>query len=204
MRRTAKLYSMLDSWMAKSRWLRGAQSRAAAVAHDAGIGAGQATAAAAIAGVLSGLAFARGYNAAGLMALWVSAALDAVDGTIARDYESPTAFGGVLDLASDRLVEAAVLLGVAWHHPVLGFAALAVLATWYVNITVFLAAGSALGGGEKLIRYPPGLLERTEALVFFTVLVFAGTAGVWVCYAYAALEIWTAVQRLNFARRQLR
>jgi phosphatidylglycerophosphate synthase len=201
---TAKLYIMLDSWMAKSGWVRGAQSRAAALAYHAGIGADRATAAAAIAGVLSGLAFACGLNAAGLMVLWVSAALDAVDGTIARDHQRPTAFGGVLDLASDRLVEAAALLGLAWHRPVLGFAALVVLATWYVNITVFLAVGSALGGDEKLIRYPPGLLERTEALVFFTMLVFAGNAGVWVCYAYAAAEIWTTVQRLNFARRQLR
>jgi archaetidylinositol phosphate synthase len=200
----AKLYFMLDSWMAKSRWLRRAQTRTAAIAYHVGIGADQATAAAAIAGVASGLAFARGFNAAGLMVLWVSAALDAIDGTIARDHERPTAFGGVLDLTSDRLVEAAVLLGMAWHRPALGFGALTVLASWYVNITVFLSTGAALGGDEKRIRYPPGLLERTEALVFFTVMVFAGTAGVWVCYAYATLEICTAIQRLNFARRQLR
>ena len=195
---------MLDSWMANSRWLRGAQSRAAALAHDAGIGANQATAAAAIAGVASGLALAHGSNAAGLILLWVSAALDALDGTIARTHGRATAFGGVLDLTSDRLVEAAVLLGMAWHRPALGFAALMVLASWYVNITVFLSAGAALGAGEKLIRYPPGLLERTEALVFFTVLVFAGDAGVWLCYGYAAMEVWTAIQRINFARRQLR
>lgn len=194
---------MLDSWMAKSRWLRSAQSRAAGITYHAGIRADQATAAAAIAGVLSGLALAGGLNAAGLVLLWLSAALDAVDGTIARDHERPTAFGGVLDLTSDRLVEAAALLGLTWNRPALGFAALAVVASWYVNITVFVSVGAALGTDQKLIRYPPGLLERTEAMVFFTVLVFAGSAGVWVCYAYAALEVWTAVQRLNFARRQL-
>lgn len=199
----AKLYSMLDTLMAKSRWLRTAQSRAAAIVYDAGIGANHATAIAAIGGVLSGLAFARGLNAAGLAALCISATFDALDGTIARDYERPTAFGGVLDLASDRLVEAAGLLGVAWYRPALDFAALTVLASWYVNITVFLAVGSALGGEEKLISYPPGLLERTEALVFFTVLIAVGAAGVWVCYAYAAMEIFTAIQRLGFGRRQL-
>ncbi len=195
---------MLDTWMAKSRWLRGAQSRAASVVYEVGIGANQATAAAAIAGVLAGLLFACGLNAAGLAALWASAALDALDGTIARDYERPTAFGGVLDLASDRIVEAAALLGVASHRPALDFAALTVLTSWYVNITVFLAVGSAMGGEEKLIGYPPGLLERTEALVFFTILVYAGAAGVWICYAYAAMEILTAAQRLAFGRRHLR
>jgi archaetidylinositol phosphate synthase len=200
----ATLYSMLDTWMAKSRWLSIAQARAAAIVHDAGIGANQATAAAAIVGVLSGLAFARGFNAAGLVALWASAMLDALDGTIARNFEGPTAFGGVLDLASDRLVEAAALLGLVWHRPELGFAALTVLASWYINITVFLGVGSALGGEEKLIHYPPGLVERTEVLMFFTVLVLVGAAAVWVCYAYAAMEILTAIQRLDFGRRQLR
>jgi archaetidylinositol phosphate synthase len=195
---------MLDSWMAKSRCLHNAQFHAASLLHRCGVGADRATAAAAIAGGLAGLAFARGFVGAGLVALWLSGALDALDGTIARQYERSTAFGGVLDLVSDRWVEAAALLGLAWYRPVLGFAALTVLATWYVNITVFLAAGAAAGAGEKLIVYPPGLLERTEALVFFTLLAVAGNAGVWLCYAYAALEIWTTIQRLDFARRHLR
>lgn len=194
---------MLDTWMAKSRWLRRAQSRAAAIVHDTGVRANQVTAAAAITGVLSGLWFAQGHNAAGLAALWISAALDALDGTIARDYQRSTALGGVLDLASDRLVEAAALLGVAWHRPALNFAALVVLASWYVNITVFLGVGAALARGEKLIHYPPGLVERTEVLVFFTALVLMSTAGVWICYAYAAIEIWTAIQRLAFGRRRM-
>src|SRR5690349_21745311 len=110
---------MLDSWMAKSDRLRSAQACAAAIAYGAGMGARMATVAAAAAGVLSGLAFARGHEAAGLIELWISAALDAVDGTIARDFEAPTAFGGVLDLTSDRLVEAAALLGLAWYRPAL-------------------------------------------------------------------------------------
>ncbi len=195
---------MLDSWMARSRWLRIAQSRAAAVLHHAGIGANGATAAAAVAGGLAGLALALGLNATGLAALWISAGFDALDGTIAREYESPTVFGGILDLSADRFVEAAALLGVAWHRPELCFAALTVIASWYVNITVFLAAGSTLGGGEKLIAYPPGLLERTEAFVFLTALALIGDAGVYLCYAYAAAEVWTAIQRLEFARRELR
>jgi phosphatidylglycerophosphate synthase len=195
---------MLDSWMAKSRWLHTAQFRAAALLHRGGFDANRATAAAAIAGGLAGLAFARGLVGAGLVALWLSAALDALDGTIARQYQRSTPLGGVLDLVSDRWVEAAALLGLTWRRPVLGFAALTVLASWYVNITVFLAAGAAAGAGEKLIVYPPGLLERTEAFVFFSLLAVSGSAGVWLSYAYAALEIWTTIQRLDFARRHLR
>jgi phosphatidylglycerophosphate synthase len=203
-RRAAKLYFMLDTWMAGCPPLRGIQSRAAAALYRAGVSADRATAAGAVAGALSGLAFAAGIDAIGLAALWISAALDALDGTIARNFGGPSALGGVFDLTSDRVVEAAVLLGIVWQRPFLDFAALAVLASWYVNITVFLAVGSAVGAGEKLIQYPPGLLERTEVLVFFTVLVFAGRVGIYLCYGYAILELWTAAQRLGFARRQLR
>ena len=195
---------MLDSWLEASPRLRAMQSRAAAILYRAGVRADYATAAGGLLGVLSGLAFAWGHNAAGLAALWLSALLDAVDGTIARDFEGSTALGGVLDLSLDRVVEAAVLLGIVWHRPFLDFAAASVLASWYVNITVFLAVGAALGAGAKLIRYPPGLVERTEAFVLFTLLVFLGPAGVYLCYAYAAAEILTALQRLAFARRELR
>jgi archaetidylinositol phosphate synthase len=195
---------MLDTWLAGRPRLRIAQSRVAATLHGAGVRAVHATFAGLAAGMMAGLAFAGGHNAVGLAALWVSAALDGVDGTIARNFEGVTARGGILDLTSDRVVEAAVLLGIVWRRPYLDFAALTVLASWYVNITVFLAVGAVLGAGEKVIRYPPGLLERTEALIFFTVLVFAGRVGVQVCYLYAILEIWTAIQRLNFARHHLR
>jgi archaetidylinositol phosphate synthase len=201
--RAAKLYGMLDTWMARNPWLRDAQARAATMLHDGGIRANHATVAAAALGTLAGLAFASRLDAAGVAVLWVSGALDALDGTIARKFEHPSAMGGVLDLCGDRLVEAAALLGIVWPRPFLTFSALMVLASWYVNITVFLAVGAALGAGEKLIDYPPGVVERMEALVFFTLLIVIGHAGVYLCYGYAALELWTAVQRLNFARHRL-
>jgi archaetidylinositol phosphate synthase len=195
---------MLDSWLEANQRLRGAQSHAAAILHQVGVRADHATAAGGLLGVLSGVAFSSGHDAAGLAALWLSALLDALDGTMARDFDGPTVFGGVLDLSLDRVVEAAVLLGIVWQRPFLDSAALFVLASWYINITVFLAVGAALGAGAKLIHYPPGLVERTEAFVLFTLLVFAGSFGVYLCYAYVVAEIITAIQRLAFARRELR
>ena len=79
--------------------------------------------------------------------------------------------GGVSDLVADRVVESAVIIGIAWPNPRLYFPALVLIASWYVNITVFLAVGAALERrGPKLIDYPPGILERTEALLFLMVL----------------------------------
>ncbi|MGH7864995.1 MAG: hypothetical protein ACREQB_08395 [Candidatus Binataceae bacterium] len=79
--------------------------------------------------------------------------------------------GGVLDLVGDRVVETAVIIGIAWTRPELYLPALVLVGTWYVNITVFLAVGAALERrGPKLIVYPPGILERSEALIFLRCL----------------------------------
>ena len=117
----------------------------------------------------------------------------------------------MLDLSADRIVEACVIVGIAWRNPALYFPALVLVATWYVNITIFLAVGAALEGpGQKLIEYPPGILERTEAIIFFIVLgVVEATPilraiGPLLCYAMAALEIVTGVQRFLFGLRKLR
>ena len=91
----------------------------------------------------------------------------------------------------DRVEEAVVLLGLMWSHPWLQLPAAVVLATWYVNITVFMATGTALAASEKLIHYPPALVERTEAFMFFVLLALAPTWGAYLCYAYAALEAAT-------------
>lgn len=138
--------------------------------------------------------------------LALSAALDAIDGTIARDYGGGSSLlGGVLDLSSDRLVEAAVIVGIAWPRPELHRAAFVLVASWYLNITIFLAVGAALErGGPKLIEYPPGILERTEALIFFAILAIARPAGPILCYLFAALELVTGAQRFVFGWNKLR
>ncbi len=93
----------------------------------------------------------------------------------------------------------------------LHFPALMLVGSWYVNITVFLAVGAALDRrGPKLIEYPPGILERTEALIFFAVLAIVEQAaivrplGPLLCYLFTAMEIATGIQRLRFGYRMLR
>jgi phosphatidylglycerophosphate synthase len=194
---------MLDSLMAERPTLRSLQSRIARVLFQSGVRANQATIIGGVLGVTAGVLFARDNLALGLFALSLSGILDAVDGTIAREFGAATVLGGVLDLTFDRIVEAAVLLGLVWPHSWLQLPAAVVLATWYVNITIFMATGAALGGSEKLIHYPPGLVERTEALIFFVLLALVPIWGAYLCYAYAGLEIATVVQRVIYALRYL-
>ena len=201
---------MLDTILGESRNIRHLQSTLARALFRAGVGANLATALAAATGVAAGIAFGKGLAGYGIAMLAVSAALDALDGTIARECAAPSALGGVFDLVSDRVVETAVIIGIVWGHTELYFAALALVGSWYVNITVFLAVGAALQShGPKLIDYPPGILERTEALAFFVILAsiesigFLRPAGPTLCYAMTALEIVTGAQRLLFGVKML-
>lgn len=207
---------MLDSILGATPAIRGIQSAGARALHSIGVSADAATIAAAIVGVMAGVAFAIGQTAIGILLLAVSAILDALDGTIAREFtpdskRSPSLFGGVMDLSFDRVVEAAVIIGIVWRHSELDFYALLLVASWYINITIFLAVGAAMEReGPKLIDYPPGILERTEALIFFAMLALVESSrytrwvGPQLCLAMTALEIVTGAQRFMFGRRHLR
>ena len=202
---------MLDTIFGANPDVRRVQSRFAGALFRLGISANLATSLAALAGIASGIAFARAQVTFAIAALAISAALDAIDGTIARECAAPSPLGGVLDLSADRVVEACVVVGIAWRDPALYFPALVLVATWYVNITIFLAVGAALEGpSAKLIDYPPGILERTEAIIFFIVLGLLETTSItrpiapMLCYVMAALEIVTGAQRLLFGLRMLR
>jgi archaetidylinositol phosphate synthase len=140
-----------------------------------------------------------------LLVLSLSGLCDAVDGRVARLGRGPTLWGGVLDLTFDRVVEAAVLLAIAVPHPERHLPALILAASWYVNLCVFFAVGAASEKhGEKIIVYPPGLLERTEGLVFAFAVVAAPAWAPAAGYVYAALELVTAAQRFRHGRRALR
>ena len=201
---------MLDFILGENPNIKRMQSACARALFGLGIGANTATVVAIAAGIASGVAFVRGATMLGIAALAISAALDAVDGTIARECAAASALGGVLDLTGDRVVEACVIVGVAWRDPALYFPALLLVASWYVNITVFLAVGVALERGPKLIEYPPGILERTEALIFFVILAlveavtFLRPVAPILCYTMTLLELATGAQRLLFGARVLR
>ena len=202
---------MLDKILGENPDFRRLQSSTASALAQIGISANLATTAALAAGIGAGIAFAAKSPGWGILLLAISAALDALDGTLARESGQPTLLGGISDLVADRVVESAVMIGIAWPYPALYFPALILIASWYVNITVFLAVGAALERrGPKLIDYPPGILERTEALIFFVVLgaiqsvPFLRPLGPMLCYAMVALEVATAAQRFRFGWRVLK
>ena len=95
---------MLDTIFGANPDIRRAQSRVARALFRVGISANLATVLAALAGIASGVAFARAHVTFAIAVLLVSAAFDAIDGTIARECAAPSPLGGVLDLVSARAV----------------------------------------------------------------------------------------------------
>jgi len=197
---------MLDTLLGQSgsagaRWL---DALARALVRR-GIAANGLTYAALGLGLVAAWLFYAGHAVTALLVLGLSGLADAVDGRVARLGGGSTRWGGVLDLTFDRIVEAAVLLGIAAPHPGWHLPALVLACTWYVNLCIFLAVGAASDRqGEKLIVYPPGLLERSEALLFALVVVLAPGWAPAAGYVYAALEVYTGAQRFRYGRRALR
>jgi archaetidylinositol phosphate synthase len=202
---------MLDTVLGDNSDVRRIQSLGAKALRRIGISANAATIAGTVAGAAAAIAFARGSTLWGIVLLALSATLDALDGTLARESGTSSVLGGVLDLTSDRIVEILVIVGIAWRDSALFFPALLLVGSWYVNITIFLAVGAALERhGPKLIEYPPGILERSEAMIFFVVLAIVAATpvlrvlGPYLCYAMTAMEIATGAQRLIFGVGMLR
>jgi len=202
---------MLDTWL--SRPGSASDALLSALARrllSAGLTPDALTHAALVTGVLAGALFYVDHGWMAFVTVLLSGVLDAVDGRAARFGPGPTPWGGVLDLTSDRVVEAAILLGVAVPRPHLHLPALVLATTWYVNLCVFLAVGAASKASgsppqsEKVIDYPPGLLERTEALLFAFVVVALPRLAAASLYLYAALGMLTAAQRWRYGRRVLR
>lgn len=196
---------MLDSYASRPGWMDAFLTMIAQALLRYRISANTLTYIALLSGIVAGLLFYYQYPGVALAGLVVSGVADAVDGRVARLGRGATPWGGVLDLVCDRVVEAAVLLGIVLPYPHLHVPALVLAATWYVNLCVFLAVGAASERQrEKVIVYAPGLVERGEALIF------AACAGLWphwaapVGYLYAVLEVITAAQRFLAGRRELR
>lgn len=139
--------------------------------------------------------------------LWISGFLDAVDGSMARQSKSSSSWGTILDVTFDRVVEVGILVALAMVHPepTILFLLLLLAVSIIFTMTVFLTVG-ALAEKEsyKSFYYQPGLAERTEGFILFSLMVlFQGNLAFWTI-VFIAVEIITGLQRLLEARRILK
>jgi len=147
-------------------------------------------------------------------ALWlVNRSLDGLDGTIARMHHKQDDFGGYLDIMTDFVVYAALPIGVVLGSPsTLRFIALILmLATFYVNTASWMYLAAIL---EKrayhdpetrtTIVMPGGLVGGFETIVFFSLFILFPAQVTIFFLVYTSMVIITIIQRVIWAKRQLR
>ena len=124
--------------------------------------------------------------------------LDTLDGTLARMHKATSPQGAVLDIISDRVVEAAVIIGLFLVAPLeRALPTLLMLASVLVCITSFLVVGIfTQNRSEKSFNYSPGLMERTEAFVFFAAMILIPSFFIPLAYLFTLLVFYTAWRRV--------
>ena len=132
-----------------------------------------------------------------MLLLWFSGFLDAVDGTMARKSKLITKTGTLLDICFDRVVELVFIIIFALKHIDATFALLCLTSTIVLSMSVFLTSGMMLDNkGKKSFHYQAGLMERTEGFIMFTIMMTLNSLMKEISFIYAALILFTAVQRL--------
>jgi phosphatidylglycerophosphate synthase len=146
--------------------------------------------------------FGHAYWAAAI--LWISGFLDAVDGSMARIQKKSTAWGTLMDITFDRIVELSVIIGLAAKFPEAQFVLLLLTASIVFSMTVFLTVGALTEKkGMKSFYYQAGLAERTEGFILFTFMILLPQWLIWLTVIFFAVELFTAMQRMLEARRIL-
>lgn len=131
--------------------------------------------------------------------LLLSGFLDTLDGALARKQGTATEWGAVLDIFVDRIVESAVILGLFSVDPLhRGWICLLMLCSILLCITSFLVVGIfTRNDSSKSFHYSPGLIERTEAFLFFLLMIWCPTYIVGLALAFTILTLWTAFFRIK-------
>ena len=125
-----------------------------------------------ILGIGSALAIGMRYSKVALVLLWLSGLLDVLDGSVARLTKSSSPKGAYMDLILDRMVEAAVILGLYHAYPEHAWMYLIFFVAVLFNFTTFIVAGALFSNeGEKSMHYDVGIAERTETFIVFSMLI---------------------------------
>jgi phosphatidylglycerophosphate synthase len=144
-----------------------------------------------------------------LLPLFASRIADGLDGAIARASRK-TDFGGYLDIVCDFVFYGVIPLAFVIRDPVAnGLAGVFLVFSFYVNAATFLgfATLAAKRGmettsrGEKSLYFTAGLLEGTETILFFVLIVIWPGLFVPAAWVFGALCLVTAFARVWLAAR---
>ncbi len=163
------------------------------------------TASAVFMGILSAYLIAAGWPWLALIILWVSGYLDVLDGTLARLGEA-SPVGAVFDILADRVVESAIIVGLFLVAPhARGGLCLLMLACVLLCVTSFLVVGVFVeNDSNKSFHYSPGLIERAEAFIFFSLMILLPRYFGILSLSFSLLVLVTTVIRVLEFRQAYR
>lgn len=165
-------------------------------------------------GVGSAVAIALGRWWIGL-GLWLLSRLaDGLDGVLARLEDEASDAGGFLDIMADFAVYGSFVLGIAVALPDARVACAALLVSYYLNGSAFLAlSGLAekrrqdVAEGDRSLQFVAGLAEGTETFLAHVVFAVLGairpsavTVALWV---FTGMVLITVGQRVALASQVL-
>lgn len=179
---------------------------------DIGVTAGALTAAGWCAGVLCCVAVGLQHWTWALLLWLANRLLDGLDGPVAR-RRCTTDLGGFLDIVSDFSIYAGFVVAVAIAVPDSRVAAAALLFSYYVSGSAFLALSSLIErrgtavdgiGDERSLRFVGGLAEGTETVVAYVLFCLFPWLAQQIAWIFTAAVLVTAIQRIVFGIRVLR
>ncbi len=151
--------------------------------------------------LLAAAAFALGsFRSAGVLIL-AGGVFDLIDGVVARHHGITTRFGGFLDSTLDRLVDMALLVGVAVHFAGLGDAPHVLLAGTALIMSVLVSYAQARA--ELVVPdFRVGLFERAERVVVLALGALFGflVPALWIVTLGSAI---TVAQRFSKAYQEM-
>ena len=168
-----------------------------------GISANTLTVIGMLVGVAAAGLVASQYFVAGFAVLWLSGLIDAADGTLAR-LTQPSPIGAILDVTFDRVVEIAMIAALAISFPDAQFELLILAGVIAIAMSLFLSIAAAVANTSiKSFHYAPGLGERTEAFICFSLMILDHPRLTLWTWVFIGVIVFTMVQRVDHVRRML-
>jgi len=153
---------------------------------------------------------ATGRPALGLGIWLASRVLDGLDGVVARQGGTASAFGGYLDITLDMAGYSAMAVGFALAHPGLQLAFLLILVGYVLCGTSVLALSSILEakraqlpGNDRSLQLTPGYAEAGETSIIYTLWVLLPSEVSWLAWVWVAVLFATVIERTVLAKRLL-
>jgi phosphatidylglycerophosphate synthase len=174
-----------------------------------GLSANQVTVLGFLVGLFAAFLIAGQSYLAGLLAIFVSRLLDALDGALARLTQATDA-GGFLDITLDFLFYASIPLAFAVAEPTRNALPAAVLLAAFIGTGSSFLAFAVIAGqrGLKNLAMPDksfyflgGLTEATETLACFAAMCLWPPHFAALAYGFAALCFITTVTRIGWGWR---